>query len=83
MVDDVGAKSRGQASFLDFICILISANCPIADLLLLVNETISFACLFNEECIFIISSVSPELEISITISFLFINPMSPWAASVG
>ena len=83
VVDDVGAKSKGHASFLDLSSIFMSANLAIVDLLLLVNEAISFACLLSDERILIISSVSPELDIKRIISFLLIRPISPCAASVG
>ena len=42
VVDDVGAKSKGHASFLDLSSIFMSANLAIVELLLLVNEAISF-----------------------------------------
>ena len=50
----------------------MSANFAIVELLLLVNEAISFACLFRDERMLIISSVSPELDIKRTKSFLLI-----------
>ena len=76
-MEDVGAKSKGHASFLDLISILISANLAIVEELSLVNEAISFECLLSDTSILIISSVSPELDIKRTISFLLINPISP------
>ena len=40
VVEEVGARSRGQASFCDLSSILISADFAIVDLLLLVRDTI-------------------------------------------
>ena len=47
------------------------------DLLELVSEAISLACLFKDGSILMISSVSPEFDINKTISVLFISPISP------
>ena len=82
VVDEVGARFRGHAS-LDLISIAISDIFAIVDFLLPVKDVIFFVNLFKEGKIFIISSVSPELEIKKTISFFPIKPRSPWAASVG
>ena len=83
VVDDVGAKSRGQASLPDLITIEISVLFDIDDVLFPVIDATFFACLFKEGKILIISSVSPELDMRRTISFLLIKPISPCAASVG
>ena len=82
VVEDVGARSNGHASF-DLIEIAMSEAFAMVDFLLEVKDVILLANLFRDGKIFIISSVSPELDIKNTMSFFSISPISPCAASVG
>ena len=83
VVEEVGARSRGQASSFALINTLISPIFAIVESALLVSVKIFHAHLFNAGKISIISFVSPELDKIKIASFLSIMPRSPWAASVG
>ena len=83
VVDEVGAKSKGQASSSALITMLISPARAIIVSTLFVTEKIFPAHLLRAGKISIISLVSPELEKIKIASFLSIIPRSPCAASVG
>ena len=77
VVEEVGAKSKGQASSLAVIAMLISPLFAIEESELLVSVKTLPAHLFSAGKISIISLVSPELDKIKIASFLSIIPRSP------
>ena len=79
----VGAKPNEQASFSTLMHTCTLASVAMVDCVFPVMEIIFAPRRFNTGIILSTSLVSPELEISITTSFLVIMPKSPWLASPG